>query len=188
MIDIKPKIHDSNTLEFKVGFTPEPGVTYNDFHMNTWIFIPEVLDVNRHTYGKESFYRDTLSYLRLITPSHSLSELAGEESLPMSRIMQACRGTNGEDTDFEDEVKMFASIVKSSVREAFNDIAGESDNGERIAKASRMLANLAAVLKKFRALREEVPQSLPRGKTTWCSLTLPTSLCQTLPSSTPAAW
>ena len=43
MISIKPKIHDSNTLEFKVGYLPGEGATYNDFYMNTWIYIPEVL-------------------------------------------------------------------------------------------------------------------------------------------------
>ena len=59
MINIKPKIHDSNTLEFKVGFLPNDGKTYDDFYMNTWIFIPERLDVNKHTYSKDTFYCDT---------------------------------------------------------------------------------------------------------------------------------
>ena len=96
MIDIKPKIHDNNTLEFKVGYIPEDGVTYNDFYMNTWIFIPEVLDVNRHTYPKDIFYRDTISYLRLITPSYQLEELAHEECLPHQRLKQACLETSPE--------------------------------------------------------------------------------------------
>ena len=82
MIFIKPKIHDSNTLEFKVGFVPQDGVTYNDFSMNTWIFIPEVLDVNKHTYTKDTFYCDILSHLRLITPSYRLMELATPRSTP----------------------------------------------------------------------------------------------------------
>ena len=40
MIDILPKIHDRNTLEFKVGYKAPDGTAYHDFEMNTWIFIP----------------------------------------------------------------------------------------------------------------------------------------------------
>lgn len=128
MIDIKPKIHDKNTLEFKVGFIPEEGVAYNDFYMNTWIYIPEVLDINRHTYTKDDFYRDTISNLRLITPSYTLKELASADSLPNCRLREQCEaiGKNQDDDtlkSFESEVKMYASIVKSSVRDASKAIA-----------------------------------------------------------------
>ena len=90
MIVIQPKIHDRNTLEFKVGYKASDGAVYNDFEMNTWIYIPETLDVNRHTYLKENFYRDMLSYIRLITPFYPLRELATTECLPYRRLSEAC--------------------------------------------------------------------------------------------------
>ena len=100
MIFIKPKIHDSNTLEFKVGFVPQDGVTYNDFSMNTWIFIPEVLDVNKHTYTKDTFYCDILSHLRLITPSYpdGLDRLAPDTtSVQMfERILECVRNVQSD--------------------------------------------------------------------------------------------
>lgn len=73
MIDLQTKIHDKFTLEFKVGFrtkATKEQVLFdrNDFVLNTWIFIPNSLDVNPSTYSKEQFFRDIRSELRLITP------------------------------------------------------------------------------------------------------------------------
>ena len=153
MIDIKPKIHDSNTLEFKVGFLPNDGATYNDFYMNTWIYIPEVLDVNRHTYSKDTFYCDTLSYLRLITPSYQLRELTDEHSLPFTRLKQACLNPVNENKEFETEVKMYASIVKSSVRDAYMKITQQPNEEARQSLACDLVEQAKSVVGMYRSLR-----------------------------------
>ncbi len=153
MIDIKPKIHDSNTLEFKVGYIPGEGVIYNDFYMNTWIYIPEVLDVNRHTYSKDTFYCDTLSHMRLITPSYQLRELTDEHCLPFTRIRQACLNPVNEKKEFETEVKMFASIVKSSVRDAYIKITQQNNDDARQSLACDLVEQLKTVAEMYRSLR-----------------------------------
>ena len=159
MIDIKPKIHDSNTLEFKVGYKPNDGATYNDFYMNTWIFIPEVLDVNRHTYSKETFYNDTLSYLRLITPSYRLRELTDVHSLPYTRLQQACSNPVNEDKAFETEIKMYASIVKSSMRDAYTDIAEQTNEEAQFSLACDLVEHAKTVLEMYRSLRPTLLES-----------------------------
>ena len=126
MISIKPKIHDSNTLEFKVGYLPGEGAAYNDFYMNTWIYIPEVLDVNRHTYSKDTFYCDTLSHLRLITPNYQLRELTDEHSLPFTRIKLACLDPVNDNKEFETEVlKAVVEMYRSLRPVLLNDSRGE---------------------------------------------------------------
>ncbi len=55
MIDIQVNIHDKFSLEFKVGFHARRKVKSNDFVMNTWIFIPDSLDVNSLTYPRGIF-------------------------------------------------------------------------------------------------------------------------------------
>ena len=155
MINIKPKIHDSNTLELKVGYVPQDGVTYNDFYMNTWIYIPEVLDVNRHTYTKETFYCDIVSHLRLITPSYKLDELAQDQSLPFLRLSQACQSlADGNITvkDFESEVKMFASIAKSSIRDAYHALE-RSQRTQRADRCREFLHHSNLILEHYRSLR-----------------------------------
>ena len=153
MISIKPKIHDSNTLEFKVGYLPGEGATYNDFYMNTWIYIPEVLDVNRHTYSKDTFYCDTISHLRLITPSYQLRELTDEHSLPFTRMKQACLDPVNENKEFETEVKMYASIVKSSVRDAYVKVTQQNNDDARQSLACDLVEQLKAVVEMYRSLR-----------------------------------
>ena len=84
MIDLTTKIHDRFTLEFKVGFNTEATdkpTKYSDFVMNTWIFVPNSLDINAAKYSKENFYRDLKSDVRLITPDYPLHELANDDQL-----------------------------------------------------------------------------------------------------------
>ena len=159
MIHIKPKIHDSNTLEFKVGFLPNDGKAHDDFYMNTWIFIPERLDVNRHTYSKDTFYCDTLSYLRLITPRYELRELTDEHSLPFTRIKQACQRPVNDQKEFENEVKMYASIVKSSVRDAYLKISHQSNEDVQYSLACDLVEQVKAVAQMYRSLRHILLES-----------------------------
>lgn len=154
MINIKPKIHDSNTLEFKVGYVPEDGVIYNDFYMNTWIYIPEVLDVNRHTYTKDAFYRDVISYMRLITPRYLLSELTHDDTLPFVRLKQACASPLNENGEFETEVKMYCSIVKSSIRDAYAQMASHKNKQAQVHLASDIVEQAGTMLEMYRSLRK----------------------------------
>ena len=84
MIDLEAKIHDKFTLEFKVGFNTEKTekpLKFSDFVMNTWIFVPNSLDINAAKYSKDDFYRDIKSDVRLITPDYPLHDLANDEQL-----------------------------------------------------------------------------------------------------------
>ena len=84
MIELTTKIHDKFTIEFKVGFNTSAAIKpmkYSDFVMNTWIFVPNSLDINAAKYSKDDFYRDLKSVVRLITPSYSLHDLANDEQL-----------------------------------------------------------------------------------------------------------
>ena len=154
MIHIKPKIHDSNTLEYKVGFMPNDGKNHDNFYITTWIFIPEVLDVNRHTYDKATFYNDTTSHLRLITPKYELSQLIDPHSLPFTRIKQACENPVNTNKEFETEVKMYASIVKSSIRDAYHNIVRQVNEQSQHSLACDLVEQSRQVTVMYRSLRK----------------------------------
>ncbi len=81
MIDIQTKIHDQFSIEFKVGFSGTEGVKVDHFDVNSWIFIPNGLNINKQTYTKERFYSDMKSNVRLLTPAFTLKQMVeGEES------------------------------------------------------------------------------------------------------------
>ncbi|MBR1462922.1 MAG: hypothetical protein IJ604_06020 [Prevotella sp.] len=162
MIDILPKIHDRNTLELKVGYKAPDGTAYHDFEMNTWIFIPETLDVNKHTYLKDTFYRDILSYIRLITPLYQLEELASTTCLPYQRLSEACLSLDKETTDsqqenYEREIKMYASIFKSSIRDTFR--AALNDNGSvNPERCKRALESIPQIFSIYRSLGKRMEE------------------------------
>ena len=95
----------------------------NDFAINTWIFLPNSLDINPATYGKEDFYRDVKSNVRFITPIFPLGEIAGGAAVPLEHIRRALSGLAADPSrehvaDYEYHIKMFSAIVKSAMREA----------------------------------------------------------------------
>ena len=87
MFDIKGDIHDRYTLEFKIGYTrSDENVEVSDFVMDSWLFLPDSMNINQGTYTKDDFYRDFRAMLRLITPVFSLEEIANPNCLPLTRL------------------------------------------------------------------------------------------------------
>ena len=75
MINIRTRIHDNFSVEFKESFV----VTQqrkNDFAVNTWIFVPNSLDIHPDSYSKEQFYRDVKSNVSA-NPVYLLRDIAG---------------------------------------------------------------------------------------------------------------
>ena len=110
MIDIKTKIHDAFSIEFKVGFKPRENARDNNFNVGMWIFLPASLDINSATYSKADFWRDVKSNIRLVTPSYRLDEITSGE--PAANVRKA----SGRELEYQ--VKMFSAIVKSSLRDS----------------------------------------------------------------------
>ena len=134
MIEELVKIHDKNSAELKVGFVARKKKEHNNFFMNIWMFIPNSLDINRFTYSKTDFYRDMKSNIRLITPVYILRDIAeGDQSafhfLERSFRNLASTPTRTNQADFEYQVKMFLSILKSSLREEAGHI-GQAEEGD----------------------------------------------------------
>ena len=113
MIEITAKIHDRFSIEFKVGFVVRRKLKENDFAINTWLFIPNSLDINPMTYGKKQFYRDVKSNIRLITPVFLLREIADGSAIPLNNLEKsfqiiASNPTRTAIRDYEYQIKMFS--------------------------------------------------------------------------------
>ena len=146
MIEIQTNIHDQFSIEFKVGFSGTEGVKMDHFDVNSWIFIPNGLDINTQTYSKERFYADMKSNVRLLTPAFTLKQMVEGEEAPIHHVRQALEVLLNESTpehldEFEFQLKLFASIFKSAIR---NETANlNADDVKR-------------VLSEFRQLRDQV--------------------------------
>ena len=115
MVNIQAKKHDNFSVEFKFGFENNRTERKNNFAVNSWIFVPKSISINPESYGKDQFYRDIKSNVRLITPVYSLDEIADSESLPLRSLTNAVKNLgksplqqNSE--DYEYHLKIFAAI------------------------------------------------------------------------------
>ena len=159
MIELTTKIHDKFTLEFKVGFNTEKAIKpmkYSDFVMNTWIFMPNSLDINAAKYSKEDFYRDLKSGVRLITPSYSLHELANDEALlPNQSLITNFNDLHIAPDDTQDlihSIKMYCAIAKSAFRDACYSASQETDAITRTALCHHFLDDGHTIVERFRGL------------------------------------
>ncbi len=158
MIDIQIRIHDRFSVEFKIGYVVQKGSQQNDFMMNTWIFVPNSLDINTFTYSKNQFYRDTTSNIRLITPIYQLADLANEEALPFMFLQGAFHELVADPTkentvEYEYQIKMFVSIIKSALREAVNHILSNPMNEDRVLLVEQYIKHLDKITSRYRDLQ-----------------------------------
>ena len=173
MINLSTKIHDKFTLEFKVGFNTEKAIKpmkYSDFVMNTWIFVPNSLDINATKYSKDDFYRDLKSDVRLITPDYDLHDLANDEQLLPNQTLNDEFNNLFSSTDdtanLVHAIKMYCAISKSSFRNAYR-AAMKSDNAQQcLSMAQAYLDDVAKVVNRFRCLFTKLKDSNINGKIT----------------------
>lgn len=143
MIYVKVKIHDKFSFEFKISYVTEQD-SINDqekeFSINTWLFVPNSLDINRTTYSKDQFYKDTKSNVRLITPIFSLQDIYTKQNNPISIVNDAIKAfVDDPESEINQEnyayqIRMFACIFKSSSRDITYSIIETSDEETLIKK------------------------------------------------------
>ncbi len=159
MIDLTTKIHDKFTIEFKVGFNTSAAIKpmkYSDFVMNTWIFVPNSLDINAAKYSKDDFYRDLKSVVRLITPSYSLHDLANDEQLlPNQSLISSfdeILSAPDETQDLSHSIKMYCAIAKSAFRDECAAVSRQFDATARKESCLHFLEDGSKIVKRFRNL------------------------------------
>jgi len=161
MIEELVKIHDKFSVEIKLGFNARRKQEVNDFSVNTWIFIPNSLDINRTTYQKTDFYRDLKSNIRLITPVYLLRDLANPEKEPFTILQKAMSDLASEPTrtriaEYEYHIRMFVSIVKSSLREEIHHIHSNGIADDVDYLIDGFVKNMRAVAGNYRSLRRMI--------------------------------
>jgi hypothetical protein len=137
MIETSVKIHDKFSFEFKISFISDTNTEEdsNEFSINSWLFVPNSLDINKETYPKEQFFKDVKSNIRLMTPVFSMRKISSDEpGSPKRRLKESLNkvledpASDERGDQFTHEAKMFANICKSSIRDQANRIIHLPDN------------------------------------------------------------
>lgn len=161
MIDIEVKQHDKYSVEFKSGITithsQNPEININEFMINTWVFVPSSLDINRATYDKKEFYKDVKTNIRLITPIYTLKEVLTEGRGPFVRLSKAIDRlfldpTNEKFTEhYAYQIKMLMCIVKSALRREADTICTTERQSKIVPLVEEYVANIRAIKERYRA-------------------------------------
>lgn len=158
MIEEQVKIHDKFSVEIKLGFLARKNQEISDFAVNTWIFIPNSLDINRATYQKTDFYRDLKSNIRLITPVYLLRDLANRDREPFLLLEKSFSdlATDPSRTGaaaYEYHIRMFVSIVKSALRQEIQHIQSNGIAEDFDYLVSKLTSNMLLIAENYHNLR-----------------------------------
>lgn len=171
MINIEVRQHDNYSVEFKSGISITKKNSKEDmseFMINTWIFVPDSLDINSDTYTKGQFYRDVKTNLRLITPIYALNELLIEGRGPFRRLHDAVdklfQDPSSEELteNFSYQVKMLVCVVKSALRREVGFICESAENEESdiVLLTQNYIKNITAVRDMYRSYQESVDDTV----------------------------
>jgi hypothetical protein len=161
MIEESVKIHDKFSLEIKLGFNARKKQKVSDFVLNTWLFVPNSLDINPLTYEKKDFYRDLKSNIRLITPVYLLRDIAGSKYSPFSNLEKsfehlASNPSRSNTADYEYHIKMFLSILKSALRNDIGHIIRNDIIDDKLFLLNGYTENVEKITTRYRSLRRTI--------------------------------
>ncbi|MCH9688960.1 MAG: hypothetical protein K0V04_46435 [Deltaproteobacteria bacterium] len=144
--------------------------------METYLFVPRSLGLDRHSYPRDQFYADAQAYIRFKTPSVPLPALADPDNAdsPLQRarrLIVAANGAGEIDPDrMRRELRLLGCLVRANLRDAAADIRAKVDRlddpGEHRVLAEdvrqaigRLLRDVSAILSSFRDLRPDFLQT-----------------------------
>ena len=158
MIDVQVNIHDKFSVEFKIGFiTNQNPKDINEFRINTWMFVPNSLDINRATYSKGLFYKDVKTNIRLITPVYTLEEILKEGRGPLPRLQKSIDALLADPTDavktesYSYQVKMLMCIVKSALRRDLQLMFTKTEEEDCVAAVIQYIQSVRDIAAQYRA-------------------------------------
>ncbi len=157
MITVNTKIHDKFSLECKIAYKARRKLNVNNFILNTWIFVPNSLDINPATYKREDFYKDIRTNIRLITPVFLMREIVSGNAFPLKNLENAMQQlasspTRSNISEYEYQIKMFSAIFKSAIRDQIAYIYNAAPIEDREKLIVDFLNTTADILQKYREL------------------------------------
>lgn len=118
MIKETLKALGKHSLEIKqrVVFPKKKGPQY--YHVETWLFFPSSLQINKWNYPPQTFQRNLKNYIRLRPPTMMLRKFEAASEQKLSRIEQLITIYNGDDgysSCYEYQLKMFCLTYKRAL-------------------------------------------------------------------------
>jgi hypothetical protein len=167
-------MHDRYQLEFKLEYPIDRRRRRARYTLSMYVFVPQSLGIHRHSYLPADFYRDIQNYIRLKTPTMTLTELEKDPSSPLNVMRRLLaegtwRTNRKAANQLINSFKFTRAILKSALRDNLDSLAREIITGEKHAdipaktKEVDALGCLCdetqAVVRAYRAARSQLPET-----------------------------
>jgi hypothetical protein len=158
MIEETIHIHDNYQCEIKLGYQLEGKKNATPYNIETYLFFPNSLGINRYTYRKDDFYNDMQAYIRLKTPTVLLHDMVTGDKNPLEKLRASVerlisRINQTSIVHYEYQVKMLCCIFKSAIRNHVSFISTKANVGDIEDLLRKYLTNIREITQSFRALR-----------------------------------
>lgn len=126
------RIRDQLQFEIQSNFYHLPHIGETIQTQEFYFFIPNSLQINPETYSKEQFYQDQTNLIRFKTPEFTLNELLSPSNSrsPLYRLGAWIKENKVDlplHDKIQDELQLFGSILKSSIRQRVKGITLQLD-------------------------------------------------------------
>jgi hypothetical protein len=149
-------IHDRFQFEIKQSYGISSDRSSNSYHVKTYFFLPNSLNINKDTYGRDDFYRDMRSTIRLKTPSLLLKDInedsEWENSIIDSLDKYITTGDKTRAVEFESQIKLFCLTLIKAMDVQINFIFGASSIEEMYFLADEFIVVVPCLAKRFRGI------------------------------------
>lgn len=164
MIEESVRIHDQYQFEVKLGYTINGHPALTPYNVDAYFFIPRSLGINPATYSKKDFYRDMQTYIRFKTPVVPLQGMDGEGS-PLDNLRKSVAALLAQQNtqnaqDYEYQVKMFAAILKSAMRDHTLLIEKARTTKESAHLVEQFMTSSTALMKSFRKISTKLQKPI----------------------------
>ncbi|MBN2693688.1 hypothetical protein JXR93_03410 [bacterium] len=161
MIEEIVKIHDKHQIEIKLNYKLEENKKFADYIIDTYMFLPNSLDINRETYSKQNFYNNIQSYIRLKTPTVLIQNLVKGECSPFDRLEKIVESvvknsTRFEDSDYEHQIQIYCSIFKSALRDHVHFIEEKTESEDLELLIDKYIEEVPKAVIAYRGLRAKI--------------------------------
>lgn len=161
MIDEEIRLHNKSQIEFKYNYTFPNNDKNNFYQIDTYIFIPNSLNINYYSYPPEHFYRDLQSNIRLKTPTYSLFDLDKNDNTPFVNLKKETEKlvyiSNKDNVYlFEDNLKMFCSVFRTSIRDHILLIQQNSNTIKSNDLLNHFLQSVPKIAVQYRSLFDKI--------------------------------
>lgn len=158
MIEETIQIHDKNQFEIKLGYQFAGEETAKVYDVETYMFFPNNLGINRYTYTRSDFYSNTQVYVRLKTPVVLLQNMVTGKDSPLKKVRKGieellARGEDNSFANYEYQLKMFCCIFKSAIRDHVRFVSQKEHHLDVKDLIEKYLSGIEATTQGFRSLR-----------------------------------